>query len=310
MSTSLRPLTTAELLDRTFHLYRNNFVLFAGIATVAAIAIVVGLLFLTVLGISLPTQGSEFDPRAFLARLALVMLVLALFYMLGSSLATGATIYAVSKVNLGQPVRISECYRKVFPRFGRIIAISLQIMLRLLGILLLLYLCVFVLAFIVGMILAGAGGRGPLIVGYVIGFGAVIVVYVILARYYLQYSLAIQACVLENTRPTESINRSKVLTRDYLWRIFLIYLLMGVLGIALSYVLHLPGILLKNALFAALIWQFLATFIANTLSFPISNIATSLVYFDMRVRKEAFDLQLMMESVGENPNQAAAAPVG
>ncbi len=32
MDLALRPMSTSQLLDRTFHLYRNNFVLFAGIA--------------------------------------------------------------------------------------------------------------------------------------------------------------------------------------------------------------------------------------------------------------------------------------
>jgi hypothetical protein len=32
MTTPLRPMSTGELLDRTFNLYRNSFVLFAGIA--------------------------------------------------------------------------------------------------------------------------------------------------------------------------------------------------------------------------------------------------------------------------------------
>jgi len=32
MSTLLRPLSTSELLDRTFFLYRNHFLVFAGIA--------------------------------------------------------------------------------------------------------------------------------------------------------------------------------------------------------------------------------------------------------------------------------------
>ena len=32
MITPLRPMSTGEILDRTFNLYRNNFVLFAGIA--------------------------------------------------------------------------------------------------------------------------------------------------------------------------------------------------------------------------------------------------------------------------------------
>jgi len=34
MTTPLRPMSTGEILDRTFNLYRNNFVLFAGIAVV------------------------------------------------------------------------------------------------------------------------------------------------------------------------------------------------------------------------------------------------------------------------------------
>ena len=35
MTTALRPLTLGELLDRTFQLYRNNFLLFVGIAATA-----------------------------------------------------------------------------------------------------------------------------------------------------------------------------------------------------------------------------------------------------------------------------------
>jgi hypothetical protein len=38
----LRPLSTGEVLDRTFSLYRSRFLLFAGIATVASAARMVG----------------------------------------------------------------------------------------------------------------------------------------------------------------------------------------------------------------------------------------------------------------------------
>ncbi len=34
MDASLRPMSTSQVLDRTFFLYRNNFVLFAGIALI------------------------------------------------------------------------------------------------------------------------------------------------------------------------------------------------------------------------------------------------------------------------------------
>jgi len=35
MITVLRPLSASELLDRTFHLYRNHFVMFAGITAIS-----------------------------------------------------------------------------------------------------------------------------------------------------------------------------------------------------------------------------------------------------------------------------------
>jgi len=39
MVTVLRPLSTSELLDRTFHLYRNNFLVFVGIAAIPQLAV-------------------------------------------------------------------------------------------------------------------------------------------------------------------------------------------------------------------------------------------------------------------------------
>ncbi len=43
--------------------------------------------------------------------------------------------------------------------------------------------------------------------------------------------------------------------------------------------------------------------VAETLVTPILLIATAVFYYDLRVRKEAFDLQLMM-----NPGAVTAAP--
>ena len=61
---------------------------------------------------------------------------------------------------------------------------------------------------------------------------------------------------------------------------------------------------------AALIWIALADFVGASLAGPIATIALVLVYYDQRVRKEAFDLQLMMEAVGQQsqPPMAMIAP--
>lgn len=309
MSEPLRPLTTGELLDRTFHLYRNNFMLFAGIASIAAIIVVAGSVFLMALGISLPATGPDVDPRTMFGPLGAYYGILGLFYLLGASLATGATIFAVSRVHLGQVSSIGESYKKVFPRLGSIILVALWIILRMILMAVLLFICLFVGIFILGLIFAGEGGRLAYNVGFIFGLLAVITIYVLLFRLYFQYSLAVQACTLENTGVNESVKRSTFLTRDSLWRIFLIYFLMGVIGFAFRFALKWPAeSLFKPASMAAIIWQALATFIAYTISFPISTIAISLLYYDQRVRKEAFDLQLMMESLGQAQEQAAAAP--
>ena len=48
-------------------------------------------------------------------------------------------------------------------------------------------------------------------------------------------------------------------------------------------------------------------FLASTLSTPIATISIALLYFDERIRKEAFDLQYMMSAIEEPVQQQAAA---
>ena len=110
MTTALSPMTTGQVLDRTFSLYRNHFPLFAGIATVAAFTSIVSYLVLVAFGIAVPQPGSTLDPTSTMRALGVWFLVFALFWLIFNNLATAATIYAVSKVHLGEPVTIRESY--------------------------------------------------------------------------------------------------------------------------------------------------------------------------------------------------------
>jgi hypothetical protein len=53
-----------------------------------------------------------------------------------------------------------------------------------------------------------------------------------------------------------------------------------------------------------------AAFISQCLVGPLATIAFSLVYYDERVRKEAFDLQLMMTTIDAATLPASPAQVG
>jgi hypothetical protein len=55
MATLLRPLTTGELLDRTFSLYRNHFVLFVGISALPHLCV----LAFQCLALAVQTPGTQ-----------------------------------------------------------------------------------------------------------------------------------------------------------------------------------------------------------------------------------------------------------
>jgi hypothetical protein len=53
-----------------------------------------------------------------------------------------------------------------------------------------------------------------------------------------------------------------------------------------------------------------ATFVSECLVGPLATIAFSLVYYDQRVRREAFDLELMMTTLDVPAVAAPPAQVG
>jgi hypothetical protein len=117
----------------------------------------------------------------------------------------------------------------------------------------------------------------------------------------------VPAALLENLGPRESLERSFALTKDNAGRSFVIYLLYLVIFYAIFFLLAFPfmvavAVSAKNPAMMTM-WTMLmqvGTTLATILVTPIFTIASTVFYYDLRVRKEAFDLQIMM-----NPNDAA-----
>ncbi len=157
----------------------------------------------------------------------------------------------------------------------------------------------------VGAAIAAGAGVIAAVLGGCLLLGAVVWIFSIICK----YALAVPACLLEKVRGVAALRRSRELAQGSLFRIFIVLLMVFILNLVFSLALQwLGGLALFS--YALIGWNLLAGFIASTLSFPISNIAYSLFYYDQRIRKEAFDLQLMMEAVGQAPpaQGAAAAP--
>jgi hypothetical protein len=317
MDSTLRPMSTGQVLDRTFHLYRNNFLLFAGIAALPPAVFLLGQAGFFLLAL-IPAPRVEFLASGIVFGIGVAGLVVV--YLLALSFATGATVYAVSRLHLGHPVKISESYKVIRPLLWRITRIWISVAIRFAG--------AFLLAVAVGIApftLMTAFSHYlspaiPTIVSWVAGvlvIVAFVVCFIWSIRLYCSYQLAVPACVLERLGAAACLKRSRFLSKGKtVQRILLVLFLAAILTYALSLVFSIP--LFVAATVAAekvsilaipiALWQYVSGFIAGTLGGPIATIALALLYYDERVRKEAFDLQLMMDALGQQQQMRVAAP--
>jgi Membrane domain of glycerophosphoryl diester phosphodiesterase len=266
----LRPLSLGEILDRTFTIYRRNFLLFIGIIAIPQLMVLAFNLAQVFFkgtnsrkgpgSVTLPTSGLFF----LLAFVAIVV------YMIAYLFAHGGTVYAVSDLYLGRPTSIGASLRRMRGHAGTLFGVSL-----LSG-----------FAIIAGCILLLFPG-----------------IYVA-----CRLSTCIPASLLENLGPRDSLERSFTLTKDNAGRSFVIYLLyLSILyGSLLLFAFPFSIAAVLSAKNPGMIstWMALSQFgtsIATILVTPIVTIATTVFYYDLRVRKEAFDIQMMM-----NPNEAVA----
>jgi hypothetical protein len=321
-------MSTSQLLDRTFYLYRNNFVLFAGIAIITpALTLISQLIQLRIFGLLvMPQHPENMTPQfiqALVVRGVISLVVDSVLIIMGTTLASSATAFAVSMVHLDKTTTIAESYGKVKTIFWRILGLLSTIMFYTFGPLGLCYL--FLLGLFIGMTFMLKGGSPQgfaalILLGSLLVLGLLLGSIVWMFFALCRYALAVAACTLEKLPVRQSIARSKFLTSGAKGSIFGIILLTGIMKFILAYVLQLPALLANQSVFftskthlsmASTAWIYIANFLGGAMAGPITTIALVLVYYDQRVRKEAFDLQLMMESAAQSsPVQAAAAAPG
>lgn len=191
--------------------------------------------------------------------LFLVLIVAVFAYLF----AQGGTILAVSELYLGRPTSIAESLRRVWGEIGPLFGVVV----------------------LNGLAIAGAALL-LVIPGIYVG---------------CRLLVCVPAALIEQRGPRESLTRSFDLTRDNAGRAFVILIFCVVLAYGAQILFGLPfgiGMVTSAKDPAMLLFWTAMTQISSSLATilvqPILLIATSIFYFDLRVRKEAFDLQLMM----------------
>jgi hypothetical protein len=278
----LRPLSLGEVLDRTFSLYRNHFLLFIGITAIPQLLIlavhVAQIIFTGTIG------TTRIDPSrtALSGGLAAVGilggLVGLIIYLVAYLFAQGGTVYAVSELYLGRTTTIADSLRRMRGQAMNLFGVTL-------------------------------------LNGLAVLFGLILLV---VPGIWLACRLitCVPAALLEDLGARDSLERSYRLTEGSAGRAFVIYLVYFVVAIIASALFSFPFDFMLTLSAArhpdsVRMWLALAQVgdsIANTLVTPILLIATAVFYYDLRVRKEAFDLQLMMNPSGPTAPATGGLP--
>jgi len=294
---ALRPLRLGELLDQAIRLYRRNFLTFIGI--IALVYIPLSIL-QAIASAFMTTSITSVDPREIFTNYAYWIGVLFTFvllfvrFILVQGFATGALTRAVANTYLGREVNIPDSYRGMGKSW-----------LSLLGALLLITvvnIIVFIYWFVIPCL------------GWFTGLG--IMVFLLGAINPLVPSIV----VLEGQSAIESLRRAWSLARRRFWPvlgyIFVLYLfsLIVVSGPAalMNIVLSRLFASLDNLVATQMILVIVQTLVGllfSLLYYPLQMTAFTLIYLDLRVRTEGFDITLAtMDTDGLDEHQIMAPP--
>jgi hypothetical protein len=266
----LRPLEIGDLLDETFRMYRRHFVLFAGISALLAIpsAASTGFNFFSVFG-SLFQPDTQLDTGTYIAS-QLAQIVALIINVALLPFAFGAVTYAACESALGRPVTAGGIFMAVLRRYF------------------------------------------PLL-GFFVLIGLMVVVFCLIPLWvwiWVNWIAVVPAMFVENIGLGAAMGRSWGLVTGRWWRTFLIVFLVAVLLyvvrtalVAFAVVpLAVASIFFSSYVLLALTGAI--SVVVDALVNPVLQIALVLIYFDLRVRREALDLFQMAHRLAAPPSTA------
>jgi hypothetical protein len=272
VSLRLRPLEVGDLLDETFRIYRRHFLLFAAIAVILAIpsAALTSLAFAWFATGLEQTSGTDVTPLlGFLGSFAAAGIV-SIFIL---PFTYGAITYAACESAVGRSVTAGGVFRGVLRRYFPLLGYWLLFNTFTMYIAILLCVAPFILWVWI----------------------------------YVMWVAATPAMFVENIGLGQAISRSRSLVEGRWWRTFLILFLMGVVTyivrVGLNGFLTISEVPLEavlNPFLVSAIVQGLATLLAALVT-PVTQILIVLIYFDLRVRREALDLFQMAYRLAAPP---------
>ncbi len=319
----LRPMEIGDIFDEVFDIYKKNFVLLAGISACIylPLTLVEGLLLSKMLSgyqsvFADPSIG--YAPEQIFQKLLspeLVSFVIVVFLgaMVVQPFATGALCYAIGQTYLNKRTTIKDALGFMVKRLGKYIGTILAWWL-VLGAWYMLTgaiagaLIVFIFVMAEESIVVAIISLVPLLL-------ALIVFWAILALWYV---LTPAVFVTEGLAYFKALQRSKALMsgRKFLFKAALTLLLAVLLVVIVQQALQVPfgfvyGIPRSSLVFSPALsgLPYIFSGIVGSISQPILLGIVVLLYYDARIRKEGFDLQLLASEISSSAAESVSPDV-
>ena len=274
-TTSLQPMGFTDILDTIFSLYRNHFRLIFGICIVY---------FIFMLGLNLFLGISTFYfSNSGLWGIAIGIPIIASWITILISLfSIGALLFAGAQSYLGNQITAGTAFRQIARRFWSYLGSNILYIL-------------------------------------IVGLLTITIIGIPFAIYFaVRWGFYAQAVLIEQTSATNALRRSSELVKGTWWRVFgilfaiflLAFMIQTILqfsllfGFGLTQViggeegllkmfqrLFVPELTTWEGLVNYIIQSFI-NYVVTSLMLPVGIIGSTLLYFDQRIRKEGFDIEM------------------
>lgn len=253
-----------QLLDAAIKLYRARWGMFIGITSAIMVP------YLAIQALAQAAYFPEFDPFAeptgesFAGPIIVGLLSLGLYVFITPFL-TGAIARATSEIYLGRAPSVGDILSFTLSIFGSLLLVSLLVFLVVFG-----------------------------------GFLLLIVPGIIFA---IRFYLSTNVLVIEGLKGRDALKRSWRVTKGYASRVFGILFVSGILAAIVGGIIELPlsAIALATGGGTGIFLSFIGTAIGTVVTTPFTVIVTVLLYYDLRIRKEGYDLTLLAQELGQPP---------
>jgi hypothetical protein len=272
---SLRPLGVGEVLDTAIKLYSRNAVTMWKMVGVVVVPLAV--LQILVLAASLPSgafvhDGTLYTSAGTLSAPALGTLAQSVLGLLAILVVNGALALCLVDSYVGHPLSWSRSLQAAFSRLGALLWLAI----------------IFAIAIVIAFIL------------------------IILPGIWLSvaWALAVPALMVEGIGAVAALRRSFRLVRHRWWATFgALFVATIMLFVVLFLVGLIFGALSGSSLGLYLVMHGLSTVVSALIAYPFIGAVVAVIYIDLRVRKEALDLELLAGSSGSNATAGSPSAV-